>query len=111
MRDTLSTTEKVFNTYDNRKFSDFKFIIIRWGLGTNVSSLNTRHTAIIDISNWREGSSYTTTCLHGSDSQAATNYNVTTLSITYNNDTSVKAKVGGASVINVFDIIGYKLNN
>ncbi len=101
---TLSSTETTYNTYSSRKFSDYTLIIFKMGS----SSSDVRRTVVVPTSLWNNGKTINESVLHGATASTASSYSVTPITIKYNNDTSIKASVGGAEAINHIEIIGIK---
>lgn len=101
---TLNSTETTYNTYSSRKFSDYTIIVFKMGS----SSADVRRTVVLPTSLWNSGKTINESVLHGATASTASSYSVTPITIKYNNDTSIKANVGGAEAINHIEIIGIK---
>lgn len=101
---TLNSTETTYNTYSSRKFSDYTLIIFK--MGSN--SADVRRTVVLPTSLWNSGKTINESVIHGATTSSASSYSVTPIIIKYNNDTSIKASVSGAGMINHLEIIGIK---
>lgn len=97
---TLTTTETVHNTFNGRKFSDYDVLIFLVG----GSASDFRNSVIIPSALWATDKSILFTVLHGVNSE-----NKTSVSISYNSDTSIKASVGISGAVNILQILGGKL--
>lgn len=105
LNQALTTTETSYNTVASRKFSDYDLLIFRIGYGAD----NIRRTVVMPTNNWYSGATINESILHGSSSGHASDYDITTIGVNFNSDTSVKASVGGEGLINTLKIYGVKL--
>lgn len=102
----LTSIQTTYNTYDGRKFSAYKFIVITWG----ASYTDFRRTITIPTHLITNGMTINESCLHGTSASTPSSYNVTTLYIQILSDTSFLANVGGNGAVKYISITGYKLS-
>ena len=101
---TATTTETTFNTYNGRKFSDYKLFILR----VKTSNTNFRDTRINGTSSYTSGFESVINTLHGSDSATITSYSVNSMVFKYGSDTSIKVKLQGSCSLSYFDVLGVR---
>lgn len=102
---SISTTSTNYNTFNNRKFSDYDYLIFKMG----ASAYDTRNTVILPITEWVSGRAVNIGALHGASSSSPTAYNYSSLNITYNSDTSFTAIASGSATLNNLVIYGLKV--
>ena len=105
LNQALTTTNTEYSTTYSRKFSDYDLLIFRIGYGAD----NVRRTVVMPTNNWYSGASINESILHGASSGHASDYDITTIGVNFNSDTSIKASVGGEGLINTLKIYGIKL--
>lgn len=105
LNQALTTTNTEYSTTYSRKFSDYDLLIFRIGYGAD----NARRTVVLPTNNWYSGASINESILHGASSGHASDYDITTIGVNFNSDTSIKASVGGEGLINTLKIYGIKL--
>ena len=93
----LTTTETIYNTYNSRKFSDYDLLIFTIG----GSADDIRGTNVIQSWWWMNGRKILMAIMHGSSLE-----NRCSVDITYNSDTSIKARVGNSGLINYLQVFG-----
>lgn len=103
----ITTTSTTYNTYGGRKFSDYDiliFILTSDGYGNDY-----RETKVLPAGMFAQtGKKITTQVLHGAASGNAGDYGVSSMTVEYNSDTSIKATAGGRAIVNLLQIIGIK---
>lgn len=101
----ISTTRTNYDTYNNRKFSDYDFIIFRMGS----SSTDTRNTIVIPKAAWDSGQAVNMGALHGANVESVTSYSYSSLNIQYYSDTKISAIASGSATLNYLAIYGLKI--
>ena len=101
---TISTTQTAYNTFNSRKFSDYKLII--FVVGSN--NTNVRRTIVMTNSNFVSGYTINEAILLGSTSSSASDYGVSNIQIQYKDDTSFYALVSGNGLANHLTVYGIK---
>lgn len=99
---TMTDTVTSYSTYGSRKISDFSYLLFLTGVSIN----DIRDTKIIPQSKWSSGKEVNGFVLHGSSSSSPADHRISTYSISYDSDTSIKASVGGSKVITNLFIYG-----
>ena len=101
LKTSYNATPTNYSTYNGRKFSDYK--LLYFGIGT---ANDVRCTLIVPTSTFTSGSTMIASILHGSAGTSASGYNVSSMNISYVNDTTFNAYVAGTGTINYLDIHG-----
>lgn len=100
--DASSDTTQTFNTYDSRKFSDYRLLVFFLYESASNKTL-VRNTLVLPGSVWESGKSVQIIQNHGASLE-----NVSGVQITYSSDTQVRAYVIGAGLLTGFEIFGYR---
>lgn len=99
LKATATTTATDFNTYDGRKFSDFK--ILFFVLHDNAYSASIRKCETIPSTLWTSGAYLYLIQNHGASLE-----NRSGVTFQYKSDTSVTATLSGAGLLTGFEILG-----
>lgn len=103
----ISTTSATYNTYGGRKFSDYDILVFI--LNSDVYGNDYRETKVLPAGMFAQtGKKITMQVLHGAVSGNAGDYAVSSMTVEYNSDTSIKAIAGGRAIVNLLQIIGIK---
>lgn len=103
----ISTTSATYNTYGGRKFSDYDILVFI--LNSDVYGNDYRETKVLPAGMFAQtGKKITMQVLHGGVSGNAGDYGVSSMTVEYNSDTSIKATAGGRAIVNLLQIIGIK---
>ena len=101
---TLTTTLTTYNTYNSRKFSDYDLLVFIFGYSIE----NARRTIVMPSYYWQSNITIDENVLHGASASTPSSYQVCTLNVRYNSDTSIRANIGGSGAIKHLQISGAK---
>ena len=97
---TVSATETTYTTYNNRKFSDYDFLIFQ----LKASLIDIRATSMESSNGFVDGYKIRMTCTHDTNDSKITGVN-----FKYVSDTSMSIKLDNAAALPLVNVYGVKL--
>ena len=95
---SVSSTGTTYNTYNNRKISDYNLILIKLYDNANDDSV-CRATMLVAANEFVNGKGFYLYGFHGSTDAAASAYSVCILFVWPQSDTSIGMNVGGSAML------------
>ena len=105
---SVSSTGATYNTYNNRKISDYNLILIKLYDNANEDTV-CRATMLVAANEFVSGKGFYLYGFHGATGSAASEYSVCTLFVWPQSDTSIGMNVGGSAMLTGVAIEGLRI--